>query len=120
MRHYIARAFIADMALLNEMPEFTFGGIVIELTPDRVSANIASYIERKNINRYGIYAGQELNAEHLNSMLEYNFMAEFEPSLSDVGRNTMTDIYEQIARGGEDGVLPAEAEVKVISGEIEG
>lgn len=118
MRHYIAMAFIAEMEFKNEMPEYIFNNLTIPLTHDRVSANIASYIERDNIQRYGIHMGQVLNAEQLNSMLESGFMAEYEPQLSEYGQTVMSDIYKTIAHGGQDGILPTEADIQVLAGDV--
>ncbi|MCX8967139.1 hypothetical protein EHW66_19810 [Erwinia psidii] len=118
MRHYIARAFICEMECKHNSPDFISDNGSIELTSDRVSANIASYIERANIRRYGIHLGQSLNAEQLKNMLESGFMAEYEPQLSDYGLKLMNGIYEQIISGGDDGVLPAEADIQVLMGDI--
>ncbi|WP_392586909.1 hypothetical protein [Serratia ureilytica] len=118
MRNYIALAFITEIESKNNTPNYILNDICIELTPDRVSANIASYIERVNIQRHGVHLGQLLNAEQLKDMLEKDFMAEYEPQLSEYGQTVMSDIYEQIARGSEDGVLPEEADIQVLAGEI--
>ncbi|EAS8688608.1 hypothetical protein LCK12_002237 [Salmonella enterica] len=119
MRNYIALAFIAEAECKNSSPDFIQDGVTIELTPDKVSANIASYIERENIQRCGVHFGQLLNAEQLKNMLEKDFMAEDEPQLSDYGQAVMMDIYRHIARGGVDGVLPVEANIQVLAGEVD-
>lgn len=119
MRNYIALAFIAEMECKNLSSVFIQDGITIELTPDRVSANIARYIERVNIQRRGVHSGQLLNAEQLNDMLEEDFMAEDKPQLSDYGLAVMEDIYRQISCGSVDGVLPEEANIQVLAGEVD-
>ncbi|EAM7265634.1 hypothetical protein E3V56_06480 [Salmonella enterica] len=119
MRNYIALAFIAETECKNSSPDFIQDGVTIELTPDKVSANIASYIERENIQRCGVHLGQLLNAEQLKNMLEKDFMAEDEPQLSDYGQAVMIDIYRHIASGGVDGVLPVEANIQVLAGEVD-
>jgi len=69
LRHYIAQAFIDAMCENNNRPVYLHHGTEIPLTSDRVSANIAYYIERENILDYGISHGQAINAERLYSML---------------------------------------------------
>lgn len=119
MRNYIALAFIAEMECRNLTPDFILDGVTIALTPDRVSANITSYIERVNIQRRGVHFGQLLNAEQLKNMLEKDFMAEDEPQLSAYGQAVMLNIYSQIARGSVDGALPEEASIQVLAGDID-
>lgn len=118
MRHYIAQAFIDDMNKDNIIDQFYFNSMGIPLTPDRVSANIAYYIERENIITRGVTEGQRLNTLLFYRMLEPGFMTTPAPELSPYGYQVMTSIYERIADSGLDGTLPPEAEVQVLTGDI--
>ncbi|RDL13350.1 hypothetical protein [Serratia fonticola] len=118
LRHYVAQAFMDAMYLAHQQPVYCCSGNTIALTPDRVSANIAYYIERANILDYGIEQGQAINAERLYSMLDNCPMTVPLPQLSAYGHIAMDHIYGRIARGGADGILPAEATVKILTGEV--
>jgi hypothetical protein len=118
LRHYIAQAFIDAMCENNNRPVYLHHGTEIPLTSDRVSANIAYYIERENILDYGISHGQAINAERLYSMLDNCPMTVPLPQLSAYGQIAMDYIYRRIALGGVNGVLPAEATVKILTGDM--
>ncbi|MCW6542991.1 hypothetical protein [Yersinia ruckeri] len=118
LRQYVAQAFINEMMEEHDLPIFILNEHKISLSTDRISANIAYYVERENILNHGVEEGQKMNAELLNSMLSNGYMVEPHPMLSPYGYLILAGIYERIMKGGMDGVLPTEANIKIMPGDL--
>lgn len=118
LRQYVAQAFIDEMLEDHDLPIFILNGHKVSLSTDRISANIAYYVERENILNHGVEDGQRMNAELLNSMLSNCYMVEVTPKLSPYGYLVLSSIYERIIRGETDGILPTEANIKIMTGDV--